>query len=309
MTEYALRFISGKYQGGQFKLKMGRDVIVGRATDGDMVLVEDMVSRRHSKISTANNRITIVDLGSTNGTFVNGERVASEPVELKEGDRVLIGTSVLKLVSVEDSMVEAPEEAETTGEGPGSKRTTMSITRHMSGSIDEIPLPDLLQLLSTSRKSGVLTVFSSDMEARLYLRDGKVYYCTINNNFDLDPTKAFYRIITWTSGTFDLLPPDDAEFLNEIKDSTEGLLMEGMRILDEINRLKKDLPSLETYFTLASPLTPSLKNLSPQQLDVLQLAHNIGSVKIILDRSSYSDLDTYEILIMLRNEGYIAQMK
>ncbi|MBN2725561.1 MAG: DUF4388 domain-containing protein [Deltaproteobacteria bacterium] len=308
MTEYALRFISGKYQGGQFKLKMGREVVVGRATDGDMVLVEDMVSRRHSKISTVDDKITIVDLGSTNGTFVNGERVASEPVELKEGDRVLIGTSVLKLVSVEDSVVDLTEDANAQDE-TDSKRATMSITRHMSGSIDEIPLPDLLQLLSTSRKSGVLTVFSNDMEGRIYLREGKVYYCTINNNFDIEPTKAFYRLITWVSGTFDLLPPDDAEFLNEIKESTEGLLMEGMRILDEINRLKKDLPSVDDYYTLKSPISSPLKNLSPEQLDILQLVHNLGTIKIILDRSPYSDLDTWEMIILLRDENYIATMK
>src|SRR5438045_1712616 len=96
---FALRFISGKYQGGEFPIYPDKPIVVGRSSDLDMVLVEDMVSRRHAKISVgADNSITIEDLGSTNGTFVNGEKV--KKARLKEGDRVLIGTSILKLVAV-----------------------------------------------------------------------------------------------------------------------------------------------------------------------------------------------------------------
>jgi hypothetical protein len=143
------------------------------------------------------------------------------------------------------------------------------------------------------------------MEGRIYLRNGKVYYCSLNDNFDLDPSKAFYRLITWTTGTFDLLPPDDTEFLNEIKDGTESLLMEGMRIFDEINRLKKDLPGADAKITLAPAIVKPLRELNPSQLDILQLVHNHGKVKTILDRSTLSDLDVYEIILMLKENQYI----
>src|SRR5262249_61653116 len=78
---------------------MDREIIIGRSSDLDMVLVEDMVSRKHAKISTQAGQITIQDLGSTNGTFVNGEKI--KRVRLKEGDRILIGTSIIKLVAVD----------------------------------------------------------------------------------------------------------------------------------------------------------------------------------------------------------------
>src|SRR5260221_9148547 len=96
---FALRFISGKYQGGEFPLRMDREIIVGRSSDLDMVLVEDMVSRKHAKILASADEILIEDLGSTNGTFVNGEKV--KQARLKEGDRILIGTSIIKLVAVD----------------------------------------------------------------------------------------------------------------------------------------------------------------------------------------------------------------
>ena len=47
----ALRFISGKYQGGEFPLPDSGEIVIGRSSELDMVLVEDMVSRRHAKIS------------------------------------------------------------------------------------------------------------------------------------------------------------------------------------------------------------------------------------------------------------------
>ena len=98
-AQWALRFISGKYQGGEFPLRPNREIIIGRSSDLDMVLVEDMVSRKHAKITTDENVVSIQDLGSTNGTFVNGEKVRK--AELKDGDRILIGTSIIKIVFVD----------------------------------------------------------------------------------------------------------------------------------------------------------------------------------------------------------------
>ena len=88
---YALRFISGKYQGGEFPLVKGREIIVGRSSELDMVLIEDMVSRKHAKIQAQDDEISIVDLGSTNGTFVNGEKVKQHV--LRDADDIAIGNT------------------------------------------------------------------------------------------------------------------------------------------------------------------------------------------------------------------------
>ncbi|HEX4513578.1 MAG TPA: FHA domain-containing protein, partial [Polyangiaceae bacterium] len=98
---YVLRFISGKYQGGEFPVTANKEIIVGRSSDLDMVLVEDMVSRKHARINLQADGIWIEDLGSTNGTFVNGEKI--KRARLKEGDRILIGTSILKVIAGDGS--------------------------------------------------------------------------------------------------------------------------------------------------------------------------------------------------------------
>jgi pSer/pThr/pTyr-binding forkhead associated (FHA) protein len=75
-----------------------------------MVLVEDMVSRRHAKITTTDTDILIQDVGSTNGTFVNGEKISGR-ARLAEGDRILVGTSIIKVVAV-DAQTANQSEAE-----------------------------------------------------------------------------------------------------------------------------------------------------------------------------------------------------
>jgi len=296
---FALRFISGKYQGGEFPLPGDGEILIGRSSELDMVLVEDMVSRRHSKITVTDDQIFIQDLGSTNGTFVNGEKV--KRARIAEGDRILIGTSIIKLVAADPAAA-----AKLTGElkeVPPAQRTSQ--VRTMAGSISEVPLPDLLQLFSASKKSGVLVVRSNDNVGKIYLDKGAVIYAAVNDNFDVNPTKSFIRCLMWEEGSFDLEPPEDREFEEPLKMSTEGLLMEAMRQIDEVRRLGPDLPPMEATIAMAMPLIPPLRDLSPEELDVLQLACNYGHVETVLNKSLATDLQTSEILVKLVKAGYL----
>jgi hypothetical protein len=297
---FALRFISGKYQGGEFPLPENGEIVIGRSSELDMVLVEDMVSRRHAKITVTAGQIYIQDLGSTNGSFVNGEKI--KRARLNEGDRILIGTSIIKVVATEGpaSLDQAKAHLEDVASG---KRTSQ--VRTMTGSIAEVPLPDLLQLFAASKKSGVLVVRTDHDTGKVYLDKGRVVYATINDNFDVSPVKSFYRILTWEDGTFDMEPPEEREFLEPIEMSTEALLMEAMRQLDEVRRLGPDMPPLGAQLSLAMPLIPPLRDTTPDELDVLQLAHNYGHVETVLNKSLASDLETSEILVKLLKAGYL----
>ena len=238
---WTLRFISGKYQGGEFPLRPNREIIIGRSSDLDMVLVEDMVSRKHAKIVTEEKGVAIQDLGSTNGTFVNGEKIRK--VDLKDGDRILIGTSIIKLVAVsgEGMQVLSEKEARNKMQAAASHRPS---PKSMSGNIEEIPLPDLLQLLSTSRKSGVLVLRSDWGVGRIFFRKGQIYFASIDEGVaEAAPRKALFRMLGWNQGLFELEPPDERAVDNEMQDSIEGLLMEGMRQLDEFRVITGELPA------------------------------------------------------------------
>jgi pSer/pThr/pTyr-binding forkhead associated (FHA) protein len=300
--QWALRFISGKYQGGEFPLRPHREIIIGRSSELDMVLVEDMVSRKHAKITTDERSVTIQDLGSTNGTFVNGEKVRK--VELKDGDRILIGTSIIKLVFVDGELTNHLTETEA--------RSKMAVTankkppaKSMSGSIEEIPLPDLLQLLSTSKKSGVVALRSDAGLGKLYMRKGQIYFASIDDSFNMPPKKAIIRMLTWTHGFFELEPPDDRAVLDELQDSTEGLLMEGMRQMDEYNALVEKLPPMSAGIAIPRPLEPKLHDLGKEELDVFQAALTAGTVRALFDECPLTDLAIAEKLKVLLEKGYL----
>jgi len=300
---YALRFISGKYQGGEFPLRMNREIIIGRSSDLDMVLVEDMVSRRHAKITSTDADVFIQDLGSTNGTFVNGEKIAGR-ARLAEGDRILVGTSIIKVVGVDaNSSQQSEAEARRRLEAGASRQSTSG--RPMSGVIEEIPLPDLLQLLSTSRKSGVLTVVNASQTGKIYLRKGQIYFAAINDDFNVSPQKAIYRMLTWTTGTFELEPSVEMQVMEEIQESTEALLMEGVRQLDEFRNLQRFLPRLDSALAVPTPLAGKLRELTPSELDTFQLVLDHGQLQKVLDHYPGSDLDAAQNLITLMRREFV----
>lgn len=300
---YALKFISGKYQGGEFPLKAEKQVVIGRSSELDMVLVEDMVSRKHARIIFSSGVVTIEDLGSTNGTFVNGEKVRQ--ASLKEGDRILIGTSILKLImhgggeDVDQST--AMRNLEKVAAAQAARSTKAS---SMTGKIEDIPLPDLLQLFHTSKKNGVLVV-TNQHEGRIYLRQGRVYYAVIDENHNLGPQKSFNRIVTWEQGDFELRAAEAQEFMVELDESTEALLMEALRQLDEFKRIQKELPPLDAPLMLHVPLQPPLRELTPELLDVLQLVHNQGTLAGVLDHSDQDDVVVSEAVLQLIKRNYV----
>jgi len=297
---YVLRFISGKYQGGEFPIAADKQILIGRSSDLDMVLVEDMVSRKHARIAMQTDQIWIEDLGSTNGTFVNGEKI--KRARLKEGDRVLIGTSILKLIAGDAPRegMDAKRELENVAQ---ARRTSQQ--RTMSGSIEEVPLPDLLQLFGTSKKSGVLVIRTEDDVGRIYLKKGNIAFAIINDLDDVQPLKSLYRMLTWQKGLFDLDPPEEREFPNEMNASVQEVLMDGMRQLDEFNRIREDLPDLAARVSINAPLIPPLRDLKPEELDVLQLAHNYGAFETVLNKSLATDLETAEIMLKLIKASYL----
>jgi hypothetical protein len=269
-----------------------------------MVLVEDMVSRKHAKIATGSAQIVIMDLGSTNGTFVNGEKIRK--TRLKEGDRILIGTSILKVVAASGAPASAQaarEQLEAVGKSSDSGKQSS-----MSGTLEEVPIPDLLQLFSTSKRTGVLHIKSQLGYGKIYLRNGNIFYCSIDDDHDLGPMKALCRIVGWEEGTFEFGPPEpDAEFMLELEDATESLLMEALRQLDEFRRIAPELPSPHDRLTIPRPLEPLMSNLKSLELDVLQIAHNHGMAQHVFDQSPATDFETATALLSLVSQGYLVR--
>jgi predicted component of type VI protein secretion system len=77
--------------GRPHQLKPGKNVL-GRGAEADIVVDDPGVSRKHAEVHFDNGQVRLVDLGSTNGTFVDGERVSSVMM-LREGSTITMGRS------------------------------------------------------------------------------------------------------------------------------------------------------------------------------------------------------------------------
>lgn len=88
------RFLSGPHSGESFVVR-GPMTTIGRAVDNDVVIDSDEVSRHHARIEYHDRQYWLIDLDSTNGSLINGERVSQGALE--PGDRLLLGNTAIEV--------------------------------------------------------------------------------------------------------------------------------------------------------------------------------------------------------------------
>ena len=101
-------------------------MIVGRHRSCDVVITDDTVSGRHCRISATSGGHVIEDLGSSNGTFVNGRRV--ETSALQSGDRLTLGTATFVFANgrlVPQTPASQTEDSDTLASAPTTKRNRL----------------------------------------------------------------------------------------------------------------------------------------------------------------------------------------
>jgi len=179
---------------------------------------------------------------------------------------------------------------------PTSRRT------RLSGSLEDMGVVDLLQTFEVSRKSGIARINDGRRETRVYFRDGKVVDAELGQ---LRGEEAVYRALIWISGTFEVeFCPVSREDI--IPTSTQGLLMEGMRRVDEWGRLLEQLPSLKTIFEVDHEQLVERLNEIPDELNgILRLFDGKRTLIHVVDESPFEDLSTLSTITKLYFEGLL----
>ncbi len=93
MAQFQFVMRSGPTPGVTFPLE-GDQLFIGRDSSNAVPINDAEISRKHSRLSYQGGKYVLEDLGSTNGTFVNGQRLAG-PVVLKAGDVVSLGEQIV----------------------------------------------------------------------------------------------------------------------------------------------------------------------------------------------------------------------
>jgi hypothetical protein len=161
------------------------------------------------------------------------------------------------------------------------------------GSLKELPLPDIIQLVSVSGKTGKFTLAQESEQGVIYLKNGQMVHASVA---DLVGEEAIYALAIWNSGEFRFAPGEEAPE-QTIKKSNTNLLMESARRLDEWRVLSKKIPSTDLVPALfARPNRSEQITLNPQEWLVVTKCDGRRTIEEIGKGLNMSAFDVAKLL-------------
>jgi hypothetical protein len=170
------------------------------------------------------------------------------------------------------------------------------------GSLAELHLPDIIQLVSVSGKTGVFHLMDGHLKGQIYLHEGRIVHATLD---DVSGEEAVYALAIWNKGDFKFEPAAPSE-IKTISKSNTNLLMEAARRLDEWRVLSKKIPTVEMIpeFVVQENREGQI-NLNTSEWLILSKIDAHRSVKAIAQASGLSVFDASKILYGLIATGLI----
>lgn len=153
-----------------FEIASNSVMNIGRLESNDVVLDDYKVSREHAVLKYVGHEFTLVDLASTHGTFINGERIDRSPLHF--GDRIQITNHELVL-SAEVPVDEENHRPVAMG------KMIRSLDRRLKffGGLNDFALITLVQFLSQEKQSGLLLLeLGQNPGPRVYFQDGEIIH-------------------------------------------------------------------------------------------------------------------------------------
>ncbi|MBJ6764790.1 response regulator [Myxococcaceae bacterium JPH2] len=218
------------------------------------------------------------------GLELGGDDYLTKPIYIKE-----IVTRVKMILQKAEK--ERIEKRETTKGG-------------FAGSLADMGVVDLVQTFEIGRKTGVISI-QGERAGTVYFKEGRVIDAELGR---LKGENAFYRLLNTFEGQFEVqfTTLDRPE---RIEVSTQGLLMEGMRRLDEWGRMLEQLPPLETVFEIDyHQLADRLSEIPDEVNGLLRLFDGKRALSRVVEDSDFEDLAALGIISKLYFEGLIREL-
>jgi hypothetical protein len=173
----------------------------------------------------------------------------------------------------------------------------------LHGSLVDISLPDVIQLVSVSGKTGVFTLSSEGVDGKIFLKDGQIIDATAGK---LSGELAVYEMTTWRKGQFIFTANIESERVTVTKSNT-NLMMEAARRFDEFRVLQRKIPSMDVipYFLPRDPAQDQI-TLSPQEWAVVTKVDGLLSIKQLEEATGLPAFDVCKVLYGLVTSGLIS---
>jgi uncharacterized protein DUF4388 len=170
------------------------------------------------------------------------------------------------------------------------------------GSLAELHLPDIIQLISVSGKTGVFHLVDGAHKGEIFLHEGRIVHAQLE---EISGEEAVYALAIWNQGDFKFEPGAASE-VKTISKSNTNLLMEAARRLDEWRVLQKKIPSVDMVpeFVVLESREGQI-NLNTSEWLILSKIDGHRSVKGIAQASNLSVFDAAKILYGLIATGLI----
>jgi acid stress-induced BolA-like protein IbaG/YrbA len=169
------------------------------------------------------------------------------------------------------------------------------------GSLRDLHLADIIQLVSGSGKTGKFTLTRDDERGELYLKQGRIVHAELG---DLIGEEAVHALASWTSGEFHFAPAEETDAISIYK-SNARLLMEAAHQHDEWRVLSRKIPGLDFVPTLASPEAGRPVTLSPAEWGLIVRIDGQKSVRELAREAGASSFEVAKLLYGLATANLI----
>ncbi len=179
-----------------------------------------------------------------------------------------------------------------------------SEAQEIEGSLSQLGIPDLLQILGMNKRSGRLNLERGNERGEILVTEGKPVNARLGR---VEGEKALFRLLSWVEGTFTFAPganPGRAR----ITRSMDEALLEGMRQADEVNRLLPGLPARGTRLVIA-PEADLPQDQHPVTAQVVELLRQPRALGEVLDLAPATDLEVLSALVTLMQKGVARVME
>jgi pSer/pThr/pTyr-binding forkhead associated (FHA) protein len=256
---------------------------IGRHESNEIRLLSRAVSNFHAEILKENGSLVIRDLGSTNGTRVNGARV--ERALITPGDSIQIGNNLLSLQLRPPGGQEVPT-TERAGLGPGARGNLLPPKAHH---VDrDYPLAELLRALGGTTEALRVNLVRPAQKAELLLDRGRLFHAVSGKT---SGEKALYRVFSWHEGTYSIEPcSNPAAWPVSICLPMDTVIEEGLDHARDLGKLIAELPPLAVPLRLKEDCPLPLNAHSPAEIEIFQAIIRQETIERVLETSPWTDL-------------------
>lgn len=170
----------------------------------------------------------------------------------------------------------------------------------ISGNLSQFFIPDLWQMLSLNRRSGILQVEGERVAGSIYIERGEIVSASTQN---IVGEKALFRLIPLKEGKFRFLP-GKVGVRRTIFTPNQHTILEGLRHDDELRKIGDSLPSPNDAVAIVTDAKEIVASGGAMR-EVLMLAGFCSRVEDIVNNCDFPDLAVYEALLELKNRGIV----